>query len=151
MKSLRIGIIRALGLALVASLCMSAASAQQSDIKKLMGENFGGLQAILWALISADYAAVPAQVDVISAHADELTDMVPANAEAQRVQFLSYATNLRAHAQDLKTISQALMKHDTERTSPGPDYLREALAAHYGGMVTTCVACHNRFRPEAPK
>lgn len=152
MKSARIGINRTLGLAgLVASLAVSTAGAQESDVRKLMGENFGGLQTILWALIRADYAAVPAQVDIIASHADELTRMVPSNAEAHRDQFLSYAMNLRGHAQDVKTISQALMKHDAERTVPGPDYLREALAAHYGGMVTTCVACHNRFRPAPPE
>ena len=131
---------------IVASLAVGSAGAE-SDIKKLMGENFGGLQSILWSLISADYAAVPSQVDVISAHADELRGMIPPSAEGHRDQFLTYATNLRAHAQDLKTISQSLMKNDASRSEPGPDYLREALAAHYGGMVTTCVACHNRFRP----
>jgi len=31
------------------------------------------------------------------------------------------------------------------------DELREAAAAHYGGMVTMCVARHNRFRLSIPR
>ncbi len=56
-----------------------------------------------------------------------------------------------AQAQALKTISEALMEHDTTRKEPGSDYLREALAAHYSGMVTMCVTCHNQYRPLAAK
>jgi cytochrome c553 len=43
---------------------------------------------------------------------------------------------------------ELLIQHDQDRgkTHLGTDHLREALAAHYGGMVTMCVACHNRFR-----
>jgi len=119
----------------------------QTPIKKLMGENFGGLQTILYALISANYAAVPSQVDVIRAHAEELGEMIPDSAKDERNQFLAYANNLSAHAKDMKTISELLMKRDQERMESSQDYLREALAAHYGGMVTMCVACHNRYRP----
>jgi cytochrome c556 len=137
---------------IVAMIAVTAGSAEKkSDIKQLMGENFGGLQAILYALITGNYAAVPSQVDVIAQHATDLTEMVPANAAAQRDQFLTYAMNLRAHAQDLKTISQVLMQHEKEHAEPGPDSLRDALAAHYGGMVSMCVACHNRFRPQPVK
>jgi hypothetical protein len=41
--------------------------------------------------------------------------------------------------------------HATQLTQKVPpqiaDELRAAAAAHYGGMVTMCVACHNQFRP----
>jgi cytochrome c553 len=60
---------------------------------------------------------------------------------------LSYAYNLRTHADDLETISRALMEHDKGKEQLAMDSLREAAAAHYGGMVTMCVSCHNRFRP----
>jgi hypothetical protein len=88
-------------------------------------------------------------VKVIRDHATALTKMVPANAEADRDLFLSYAYNLRTHADDLEKISQALIEHDKGKDHLVTDSLREAAAAHYGGMVTMCVACHNRFRPNA--
>ncbi len=50
--------------------------------------------------------------------------------------------------------AEELMVHDASATGNEqvvPDHLREAAAAHYGGMVTMCVACHNRFRPQATK
>lgn len=122
-------------------------AAAETSIKKLMGENFGGLQSILYALISANYGAVPGQADVIRQHASELAEMIPDSAKDEREQFLAYANNLSAHAKDMKTISQDLMQRDKARAESSTDFLREALAAHYGGMVTMCVACHNRFRP----
>jgi cytochrome c556 len=137
-----------MGVVLCASQIAGAeTAAAEKPIKKLMGENFGGLQAILYGLISASYTAVPAQADVIADHASELQGLVPDTARAEREQFLAYANNLSAHAKDMKTISQVLMQRDQERTESSTDYLREALASHYGGMVTMCVACHNRFRP----
>jgi hypothetical protein len=119
----------------------------EPGIKELMGENFGGLQTILYGLISANYGAVPAQADAIRDHAEQLSGMIPESAAQERTQFLAYANNLAAHATDMKTIAGELMKHDSERGVSSTDYLREALASHYGGMVTMCVACHNRYRP----
>lgn len=124
-----------------------AQTAAQTPIKKLMGENFGGLQTILYALISANYSAVPAQAEAIHQHALELPGLIPESAKADREKFLAYASNLGVHARDMKLISETLMQHDKARTQPSTDYLREALASHYGGMVTMCVTCHNRFRP----
>jgi cytochrome c556 len=137
------------------ALCASAAlvlaapqiAAAEADIKTLMGDNFGGLQTILFGLISANYGAVPDQADIIRDHAEQLSGMIPASAAQEKTQFLAYANNLAAHATDMKTIAQELMKHDAERGISSTDYLREALASHYGGMVTMCVACHNRYRP----
>lgn len=133
--------------AIVSTLALSHRGAAEMPIRAMMGENFTGMQTILVALIRGDYQAVPGQVDIIRAHAEELTHAVPESVKEERVQFLAYATNLSAHAQDLKTIAESLMVRDSSH-APGIDYLREALAAHYGGMVTTCVACHNRFRPQ---
>jgi cytochrome c556 len=125
----------------------AAAQTPTTPIKKVMGENFGGLQTILYGLISANYQAIPAQADVIHQHAMDLRTLIPDSAKDQREKFLALANNLGVHAQDLKSISETLMEHDKARKEPGSDYLREALASHYGGMVTTCVTCHNLFRP----
>jgi cytochrome c556 len=147
MKRARIA-AAALGL-FVAGLIGAApvARAKEQTLKDLMGENFAGLQAILNSLITSNYSAVPGQVKLIHDHANALTQMVPANAQADRDRFLSYAYELRTHASDLDAIAQALMEHDKGKAQLGADSLREAAAAHYGGMVTMCVSCHNRFRP----
>jgi len=47
-------------------------SAEQTAIKKLMGDNFAGLQRILISLITSNYAMVPEQANVIHEHAVEL-------------------------------------------------------------------------------
>lgn len=136
------------GMAWVTADYASAEDASMS-IKKMMGENFAGLQRILAALISSDYAAVPKELDVIRDHAAELVSAVPPSAESDRDRFLVYAYNLEGHASDLKSIVNALIEHDRASRSGQPlpaDPLREAAAAHYGGMVATCVSCHNRFR-----
>jgi len=124
------------------------AGAQEPTLKGIMGENFAGLQTILVSLIKADYAAVPKQIVLIEKHADQLTHKVPASAEIDRDRFLSYAYNLRTNAQDLESIIRALIEHDRGKEVLANDELREAAAAHYGSMVTMCVACHNRFRPK---
>jgi cytochrome c556 len=149
MKRARIA-AAALGL-LVAGILGAAglAGAGEQTLKERMGENFAGLQQILIALITSNYSSVPEQVKVIHEHASALTQLVPANAQADRDRFLSYAYELRTHADDLDAIVQALMEHDKGKKQLATDSLREAAAAHYGGMVTMCVACHNRFRPTA--
>jgi hypothetical protein len=127
------------------------ARAKEQSLKQLMAENFAGLQVILVALINSDYAAVPAQVKVIEEHATQLTQKVPQVAQADRDRFLSYAYNLRGNAADLGSIVQVLIEHDEGKQLLAADELRAAAAAHYGGMVTMCVACHNQFRPAAPR
>jgi cytochrome c556 len=136
-----------LGLAVAGAGGVAAlAEAKEQTLKQLMGENFAGLQQILISLINSDYSGVPAPVKIIHDHASALARMVPANAQADRDRFLSYAYELRTHAEDLDSIAKALMEHDKGKAVLATDSLREAAAAHYGGMVTMCVACHNRFR-----
>jgi len=144
---------RRLGLALLATIGLAVAAGpiagEQSAIKNLMGENFAGLHTILVSLITSNYANIPAQAEIIRDHADELTSMMPDSAKGNRDQYLAYAYSLKSHAKDLKSIAELLIEHDQKKTPGGElatDQLREALAAHYGGMVTTCVACHNRYR-----
>lgn len=124
-------------------------SAEKTPIKKLMGDNFAGLQRILISLITSNYAVVPEQANVIHEHAVELAGMAPKGSDADRQEFLSYAYNLDVHARDIQSIVELLIQHDQDRgtVTLGTDHLRGSLAAHYGGMVTMCVACHNRFRP----
>jgi cytochrome c556 len=151
MKRVRIAAALAGVAVAVAGLGGAAAVAapKEQSLKGLMGENFAGLQQILVALITSNYAGVAAPVKVIHEHATALTQMVPASAESDRNRFLSYAYELRTHADDLATIAQTLVEHDKGKQQLATDSLREAAAAHYGGMVTMCVACHNRFRPTA--
>jgi len=127
------------------------AIAADPGLKQVMGENFAGLQKILVALIDSRYAEIPAEVKLIHDHAAQLVQMVPESARGDRDQFLTYAYNLRGHADDLGTIAQVLAARDAGQDLQVRDELREPAAAHYGGMVTMCVACHNRFRPQPPK
>ena len=134
--------------ALVGMSVSTLALAEEKPIKKLMGDNFSGLQTILVSLITSNYAAVPGQANAIHNHAVELAQMAPESPIADRQAFLSYAYNLDAHALDIKSIVELLIEHDraSNKGRLETDHLRGALAAHYGGMVTMCVACHNRFR-----
>lgn len=135
---------------ILAALCVAtgvARAQEQQTVKGLMGDNFAAIQTILIALITSNYASLPAQLDRIEEHATQLTKMVPENAQADRERFLAYAYNLRGHAVDLNSIVHALIEHDKGKKQLAADSLREAAAAHFGGMVTMCVACHNQFRP----
>ena len=150
MKRARIAALILGGIAATTLGASSLGVAKPATIKEMMGENFAGLQTLLIALVTSNYEAVPARVDLIREHAVHLTHAVPDNAKANRDQFLSYAYNLQGHAADVKSIVEVLIERDKTRAGAGElatDQLREALAAHYGGMVTMCVACHNRFRP----
>ena len=133
---------------LVGMSVSTLALAEETPIKKLMGDNFSGLQTILVSLITSNYEAVPGQADAIHNHAVELAQMAPESPSSDRQAFLSYAYNLDAHALDIKSIVELLIEHDraSKQGRLETDHLRGALAAHYGGMVTMCVACHNRFR-----
>ena len=136
------------GMAAAVLCAAGAAVAKEASLKRLMGDNFIGLQNILVGLITSSYGGIPSQVEIIYDHATELTKAVPASAKGDRDRFLTYAFSLQGHASDLKSIVELLIEHD--KASGGrdlpTDQLREAAAAHYGGIVTTCVACHNRFR-----
>jgi hypothetical protein len=139
----------ALAAGAVAALVMMAglAGGEERSVQQLMGDNFAGLQVILIALINGNYEAVPEQADMIHGHATALTRDVPEAAAKDREQFLFYAYNLQSHASDLKSISELLIEHDKGKAEAlRVDHLREALAAHYGGVVEMCVSCHNRFR-----
>jgi hypothetical protein len=127
------------------------------QIKQLMGDNFAGLQKILVALVTSNYQQVPDDAEVIREHASRLTRMVPASAEKEREQFLSFAYNLEGNARNLKVVVEQMIENDAKRGKRGArgalgtDYLRDVAAAHFGGMVTMCVACHNRFHPRIAK
>jgi hypothetical protein len=127
------------------------AGAKDPMLKEMMGANVAGVQTILVSLISSNYAAVPDQVKLLEDHATWLTENVPESARGDRDRFVTYAYNLRGHAIDLRTIVEQLIEHDKASATTGQlatDGLREAAAAHYGGMVTMCVSCHNRFRTQ---
>ena len=93
-------------------------------------------------------------MNLIHDHAVELRERIPDSAKADRDQFLTYTYNLQGNATALKSIAEVLIEHDRARESGeklATEQLREAAAAHYGGMVTMCVACHNRFRQQVIK
>jgi hypothetical protein len=142
-----------LGSIATAALGVSALAVAQETtlIKQKMGENFAGMQIILTSLMMASYAAAPDQVTIIADHASYLMHEVPDNAKKDRDEFLAYAYSLQGHARDLRSTIEQLIEQDKAIASGQPletNDLREAAAAHYGGMVTACVSCHNHFRPQ---
>ena len=137
---------------LALSLLPMGGRAEQGSgqIKQLMGDNFAGIQKILVALVTANYKDVPQYAEAIQQHASQLTRMVPASAEKDQQEFLALAYNLEGDSRNLKAVVEQLIAHDEKRSPDAPlgtDYLRDVAAAHFGGMVTMCVACHNRFHP----
>ena len=157
MKRTRIAFVLAVGVTALlvgaSTWVVAAAKAEESALKQMMGENFAGMQSILVSLITANYQTVPDQMTVLHEHAVELTKTIPKNAEADRDRYLSFAYNLDGHAKDVKSIAELLIERDQQRGTDqlATDHLREALASHYGGMVTMCVACHNRYRQHVVK
>ncbi len=125
------------------------AYAEETSVKQKMGENLAATQVVLIGLMTSNYAAAPDQVAIIADHANYLMHAVPDSAKEDRDEFLAYAYSLQGHANDLKSIMEQLIEQD-EAQAKGKlletNDLREAAAAHYGGLVTTCVACHNHFR-----
>jgi hypothetical protein len=142
-----------LGIVLLA-LTARPALAADKDIKGLMGDNFGRVQKILIELVTGNYKAVPHDVEVIRTHAIDMSKKLPDIAKTNRELFLSMAYNLQVHATNLSEIARTLVKRDRE-TPAGQllkiDYLRNSAAAHFGNMVTSCVACHNQFRRRSVK
>jgi hypothetical protein len=146
---------RTVVLGLVAlSLAGTPVLAQDSSklpIKQLMSENFARVGKILTDLIAARYTETPKEADLIVQHANQLIASPPPSIKSDddRAVFLTFATNLRLAATNLKDVTQVLASRDKEAAGSGElkvDYLRVAAASHYGNMVTACVLCHNQFR-----
>ena len=132
-----------------AALQLNSAVGKDRDIKQLMGNNFGYVQTILVNLIRSDYRNLPHDVGIIAQHAEQLSTDVPASVGGKDDLFLAMAYNLRTHANHLMLIVNKLGEHDKGALPGGDlniDYLRNSAAAHFGQMVTACVACHNQFR-----
>ncbi len=152
----RIGMARAIaGIVVAVFIAVSgSAFAEEKTVKELMSENFAGMQNILVGLIMSRYETLPASIEIIRDHADQLPDLFPENAKDNEEKFLAYAYNLKTHAEYLKEMVELLIEHDTERVKAGQlstDVLRDSAAAHYSGMVQMCVTCHNRFRQRVVK
>jgi cytochrome c556 len=125
------------------------AVAQGDAFREAMGRNLVGLQRILIGLVNMDYRGITPDIEMIRAHASQLTQELADRPKADRDQMRAYAYNLEGNAKNLKSTVELLIQHDKERAARGelaPDHLRDVAAAYYGGTVSMCVACHNRFR-----
>ena len=128
---------------------LNISRADDVDIKKMMGTNFDHIQKILVDLIEGDYSAVPHDVQVIEEHAIQLATSIPKSAKNNEKQFLVLAFNLQVHANNLQLITKTMQegkKTSKKMIGLDIDYLRNSAAAHFGQLITTCVACHNLFR-----
>jgi hypothetical protein len=148
--------VKAIASIVVAALIAvpGSAFAEEKTVKDLMAENFAGMQNILVGLIMSRYETLPASIEMIRDHADQLPDMLPESAKDNKERFLAYAYDLKTHAEYLQQMVELLIEHDAERMKTGElttDVLRDSAAAHYSGMVQMCVTCHNRFRQHIVK
>ena len=125
------------------------ATSREMDMRKVMGSNFAHLQKILVDLIRSDYSQVPGDVTVIEQHAVDLVKNIPGTIKQDHEVFRALADSLQTNAKNLRVVASLLADHDKKQNAPGVlnvDYLRNTAGAHFGQMVTTCVACHNLFR-----
>jgi cytochrome c556 len=152
----RMEIARAIAGIVAAALIAASGSAfaEEKAVKSLMAENFAGMQNILVGLIMSRYETLPASIEMIREHAEQLPDLLPENAKDNKERFFAYAYDLKTHADYLKEMVELLIERDAERMKAGElstDVLRDSAAAHYSGMVQACVTCHNRFRQHVVK
>lgn len=148
-RALKFTALAGIAAVLAIALQLDMAEGRNKNIKQLMGNNFGYLQSILVNLIRSDYRGVPHDVEIIAKHAGEMAVAMPASMGGKEEKFLSMAYSLKTHANNLKLIVETLVEHDKGSRPGGAlnvDYLRNSAAAHFGQMVTACVACHNQFR-----
>jgi len=147
-------LLAALILVIGAGPALSAEKA--SDLKPLMGDNFGKMQVILVNMITANYKGLPERIEEIRDHARAISAMSPnsVKTDTDRKMFTNYAFTMERHAENMLTVLRELIKHDQAQASPevmNIDYLRVVAARHYGELVTTCVLCHNQFRRKSVK
>ena len=127
------------------------ATSRELDLRKVMGSNFAHLQKILVDLIRSDYSQVPKEVAIIEQHAVDLAKDIPKTITRDKQVFLALADSLQTNAKNLRIVAGLVADHDKKPMSPGKlniDYLRNTAAAHFGQLMTTCVACHNLYRRE---
>ena len=117
----RTGIVRAItGIVAVAMIAVSgSALGEEKSVKSLMAENFAGMQNILVGLITSRYQGLPASIEMIRDHAEQLPDLLPENAKDEKERFFAYAYDLQTHADYLKEMVELLIKHDAERMKAG--------------------------------
>jgi len=146
-------LISMVAILIVSLVIAQTAATREMDLRKMMGSNFGFVQKILSDLIRSDFTQVPKDVMIIEQHSFDLIKTPPKNIGADKQVFLALADSLQLHAKNLRVVAAMVIEHDKQQVSPDKlniDYLRNTAAAHYGQMVTTCVACHNLFRRAIP-
>ena len=139
------------GLGLIMGLLGSLAQVSATEsIKERMGDNFQNVQMILTNLVTANYADVPREIEVIREHAVSLTKDIPSEItrEAEQEVFRTYAYQLVNSTTNMLTVLEELRSRDAQRPAGemGVDYLRVVAASQFGEIVTSCVLCHNQFR-----
>lgn len=132
-------------LAVIAWVTVAAAplSSQESRGRRreMMFGNYESLMAVMFQLSQRKYAEAAKEVRVIEKHADQL-----AQTSGQPTLFHAYARSLKAHAQNLRTLADVLGAG--QKPDPELEFLHDAVAADFGQMAATCVACHGHFLPD---
>ncbi|MDH5750988.1 MAG: hypothetical protein OEZ59_01045 [Deltaproteobacteria bacterium] len=138
-------------LVLLLAVQVSAQAGKNSELKKLMGDNFQNLHMILQNLITSNYQNLPEEAAIIEDHAINLLKDIPSSisTDEQRSRYETYANMLRMRARNMFEMGTELKKRDKNPIEEGKmniEYLRVVMAEDFGKVITTCVLCHNQFR-----
>jgi hypothetical protein len=132
-------------------LAASVAWAQPSgeDAKALRSQMKQNLDVITQMLIEIsvrDYTQALPRVEKLRVHAEALKGKLG----GRPTLFQSYAYALGQRAENLISTLQALEANQRlppEARRSDLEFLHDIAAADFGEVVTTCVACHGRYRP----
>jgi hypothetical protein len=112
--------------------------------REMMYGNFEALMNVMFLLSKREYAEAAKEVRTIEKHGEEL-----AKPSGQPTLFHSYARSLKAHAENLRTLADVLGAGG--HPDPELEFLHDAVAADFGQIAATCVACHGHFLPDKKK
>lgn len=121
------------------------------DLETMMGENFEIVQSVLLDLSGRRYGTVVEHARTLQQHAGQLSRTMAGQTGGESSLYRSYVYNLQVYAENLEVIARSLEINETTPLSPALgeeiSYLHDVAATHFGDIVSTCVACHGRFRP----
>ena len=131
----------ALGLAIVLAASSVGADEARERRREMMFGNYEVLMTVMFQLSRRQYAEAAKAVRAIETHGEALS-----RPDGQPTLFHAYARSLQAHARNLRTLAEVLGA--AGRPDPELEFLHDALAADFGQIAATCVACHGHFLPE---
>ena len=146
----RIGVllvVLACALALAPGLRAQQQEPRSDRLREMMVGDYETLMKVMFQLSERKYAEAAKEVEAIQRHADSLA----APGAKRDTLFYSYARSLSAHAENLRALALALADGDVDLPPvrrPQLEFMHDIIAADFGEIAATCVACHGHFLPK---